>query len=59
MMQPIDSHGKTGEDFVTNKVAADLPVSPNKSIDYAIHALPVAESSCVDSSGFDIEFFFV
>jgi hypothetical protein len=44
LMQPIDSFGKTGEDLITNKVTATSSVSPDKSIDYAMHALPVAES---------------
>jgi hypothetical protein len=44
LTQPIDSPGKTGEDLITNKVTATSPVSPDKSIDYAMHALPTAES---------------
>jgi hypothetical protein len=44
LTQPIDSPGKTGEDLITNKVIATSPVSPDKSIDYAMHALPTAES---------------
>jgi hypothetical protein len=44
LTQPIDSPGKTGEVLVTNKVTAISPVSPDKSIDHAVHALPAAES---------------
>jgi two-component system, sensor histidine kinase and response regulator len=44
LTQPIDSPGKTGEDLITNKVTATSPASPDKSIDYAMHALPTAES---------------
>jgi glutamate racemase len=44
LAQPIDSPGKTGEDLITNKVTATSPISPDKSIDYAMHALPNAES---------------
>jgi hypothetical protein len=44
MAESIDSPGKTGEDLITNKVTATFPVSPDKSIDSAMHALPTAES---------------
>jgi hypothetical protein len=44
LTQPIDPPGETGEDLITNKVATTSPVSPDKSIDYAMHALPAAES---------------
>ena len=40
LMQPIDSHDKTGEDIITNKVTAISPDTPDKSIDCAIHAPP-------------------
>ena len=44
LTQPIASPGKTEEDLITNKVTAISPVSPDKSIDCAMHALPTAES---------------
>jgi hypothetical protein len=44
LTQPIDSPGKTGEDLITSKVTAISPVSPDKSTDYAMYALPTAES---------------
>ena len=47
LTQPIDSPGKTGEDLITNKVTATSPVSPDKSIDYVMHALPTAESRII------------
>ena len=43
LTQPIDSPGETEEDLITNKVAATAPVSPDKSIDYAMHALPTTD----------------
>jgi cytochrome c55X len=50
LTQPIDSPGKTGEDLITNKVTATAPVSPDKSIDYAMHALPTATSKMIRST---------
>jgi outer membrane protein, multidrug efflux system len=43
LTQSIDSPDKTEEDLITDKVTATSPVSPDKSIDYAMHALPTTE----------------
>jgi hypothetical protein len=42
LTQPIDSPDISGETLITNKVTGISPDTPDKSIDYAMHALPTA-----------------
>jgi hypothetical protein len=44
LTQPIDSPGISGETLITNKVTAISPDTLDKPMDYAMHALPTAES---------------
>jgi hypothetical protein len=43
LTQPIDSPSIIGKHLTTNKVAANFPITLDKSIDYTMHALPTAE----------------
>ena len=44
LTQPIDSPSISGETLITNMVTAISPDTPDKSMNYAMHALPTAES---------------
>jgi hypothetical protein len=47
LTQAIDSPGVSGESLITNKVTAISPDTPDKSISYAMHAPPTAESKII------------
>jgi hypothetical protein len=44
LTQPIDLPSISEETLITNKVTGISPDTPDKSMDYAMHALPTAES---------------
>jgi hypothetical protein len=50
LTQPIDSPGISEETLITNKVTAISSDTPDKSMDYAMHALPTAESRMIGVS---------
>jgi hypothetical protein len=50
LTQPIDSPGISEETLITNKVTAISSDTPGKSMDYAMHALPTAESRIILST---------
>jgi hypothetical protein len=48
LTQPIDSPSGSGENLITNKVAAISPDTPDKSIDCIMHSLPTAVSRMIN-----------